>query len=66
MWNRFCTMLQAECTDGKTDKSELLCSYWDPIAQECVMVTQALLSVDYYRKVYNRIDELENMKQEMF
>jgi hypothetical protein len=25
------------------------------------MVTQALLSVDYYRRVFNRIDEIENM-----
>jgi len=66
MWNRFCTMAQSQCTDGKTDKSELLCSYWDSVGQECVMVTQTLLSVDYYRKVFDRIDERVNMKQEMF
>ena len=30
------------------------------------MVTQALLSVDYYRKVFNRIYEIENMRHEMF
>ena len=59
-------MAQSQCTDGKTDKSELLCSSWDPIGQECVMVTQTLFSVDYYRRVFDRIDERVNMKQEMF
>lgn len=66
MWNKFCTLTQAECTDGKTDKSELMCSYWDTVNQECVISTQALLSVDYYRRVFNRIDEIENIRHDVF
>ncbi len=60
MWMRLCIMAQSQCTDGKTDKSELLCSQWAPVSQECLLHTQALYSVNYYRVALNRIDELEN------
>jgi hypothetical protein len=53
-------MAQSQCSDGKNDKSELPCAQWDPVAQECLFVTQAEYSVVYYRVVFSHIDELEN------
>jgi hypothetical protein len=58
-------MAQAQCTDGKTDKSDLICCYWDSVNEECVMVTQALLSVDYHRKVLAQIDMAAELKENL-
>lgn len=65
MWNKWCVMMQAPCEDGKTDKSELLCSQWDSLNSECLLVTQGLLSVAYHRRVLNRMDKIEDLQQEM-
>ena len=62
MWMRHCVMVQDQCTDGKMNKSELICCYWEPINEECLMVTQALLSVDYHRKVLAQIDMVAELK----
>jgi hypothetical protein len=60
MWNKFCVLAQSACTDGKTDKSELPCAHWDPVAQERLFVTQVEYSVVYYRVVLSNLDEMEN------
>ena len=60
MWCKYCVMAQADCTDGLTDKSELMCSQWDSVNGECVMITQALYSVIYYRLILNRLEVVEN------
>ena len=58
-------MVQSQCTDGKTDKSELICCYWEPINEECLIVTQALLSVDYHRKVLAGIGPAAELKENL-
>lgn len=63
MWMRFCVMVQAQCTDGKTDKSDLICSQWDAKNQECLLVTQGLLSITYHRKMLEKLDTLEELQQ---
>jgi len=60
MWNRFCALTQSECKYGSTCKSELLCANWDPVAQQCLFVSQVEYSVIYYRVVLSHLDEMEN------
>jgi len=65
MWNKYCVMMQTPCQDGKTNKSELLCCQWDSINEECLLTAQALLSVNYHRRVLAKMDMIEELQQEM-
>lgn len=65
MWNRFCPMINGVCTDGQTRGSQLLCCHWDSLNTECLLVTQGLLSVTYHRRVLARMDEMEQLAQEI-
>ena len=60
MWSKYCVLAQSECKDGITDKSELLCANWDPVAQQCLFVTQVECSVVSYRVVLSHLDDMEN------
>jgi hypothetical protein len=58
-------MVQAQCTDGKTEKSDLICSQWDSINQECILVTQGLLSVAINRRMLEKMEIAEELQQEI-
>ena len=60
MWNKFCALMQSDCHDGKVDKSVLPCANWDPVAQQCLFVSQVECSVVYYRVLLSHLDEMEN------
>ena len=61
MWNKYCPLTQSDCMDGVIDKSELLCSQWDSVNDECTLITQALYSVIYYRLILSRLEGIENL-----
>lgn len=53
MWGRYCPMIQAECRDGKTDRSEPQCANWNSIDEECSLCTGVRLGCEFYRKTIN-------------
>ena len=57
---QFCIIARSLCIDDKTDKSELTYAQWDPITQECLIVTQAQYLDIYYRVDLSNMGELEN------
>jgi len=59
MWNKYCPLTQTDCIDGLTNKSELMCSQWDSVNAECVIITQALYSVIYYRLILDRLGGMD-------
>lgn len=64
-WSRFCPMVNGPCTDGKPNQSELSCAHWDSLEEECLLISQGLLSVAFYRRSIAKMDQLEEPQAEM-
>ena len=53
MWKRVCPNFHGICNDGHPDDSELFCSFWDSLNEECVIVKSMQSNVDYQKTLNN-------------
>jgi hypothetical protein len=50
MWERFCPTAQRVCRDGYPGDTDILCSLWDSVNQECIITGGLLASLEFNRK----------------